>query len=341
MAEREFTEIDVRFRERFEAEREQIDALLASPIAAVAKKDLALLAKVADKGLAFVLGRRKKSAEQVEILVTAFIEDGPVAVLRPGPQRGGDFLNNQLRGRWAENVAASMPLTDTVIVPFGPSGAAMPGEEDHRKITKAFAQIHLLEGKRPDLIAFERRVWDGFDAAARERATAWPERLLDKDDEPLVRAARFAMEVKNSTWHYGKRREAGGGPLSITVKEEELAALTAWSGNTGVPVLFVQVLFDEIYCMSYARMTEGKDRGYVYVEGDHKLERERKSNKDVHKFYVNGDPHVCGKVVFPDESRAHVRILEDGSVVPYIEFAPARATDVDVRVFEREIAYGR
>lgn len=341
MADRDFAGIDARFRERFDADRERIDSLLASLIPTVAKNDLTILAQVAEKGLASVLRRRAKSAENVELLVNAFIEDGPVAVLRPGPQRGGDFLNNQLRGRWAENVAASMPLPNTVIIPFGPSGAAMPGEEDHRKITTAFAQIHLLEGKRPDLLAFERSAWESFDAVESERATMLPKRLLERDDEPLVRAARFAMEVKNSTWHYGKRRDAGGGSLSITVKEEELAALTAWAENTGVPVLFVQVFFDEIYSMSYARMIEGKDRGYVYVEGDHKLDHERKSGKDVHKFFVDGPPHLCGRVEFPDESRAHVRILEDGSVVPYIEFAPARATDVVVEVFEREIAYAR
>lgn len=343
MSERDFTELDARFRQRFESERTRFDALAGSEISKAEKEDMALLARVAEQGLAEVLRRRPKSADTVELLVAAFVNSGPVGVLRPGPQRGGDFLNNQLRGRWAEDVVASMRLPRTVIVPVGPSGAAMPGEEDHGKITRAFAEIHLLEGKRPDLLGFDETVWGSFAAADLDRAGTWSERLLDEHDVAMVTRARFAVEVKNSAWHYDTRRGsgAGRGPLSITVKDEELATLTTWSERTGVPVLFVQVLFDEIYCMSYARMVEGKARGFVYSPGDHKIDHERKSGKDVNKFFVDGPPHLCGRVVFPGDSRAHVRILDDGSVVPYIEFAPALATDVEPGVFEREIGYLR
>src|SRR4051812_40198296 len=83
----------------------------------------------------------------------------------PVPNAGGDFLNNQLRGQWAERVAVSLPVPGLHLVEFGPSGAAMPGEEDHRKVIMTFKEISLLEGKRPDLLAFDTEVWDGLVAA--------------------------------------------------------------------------------------------------------------------------------------------------------------------------------
>src|SRR5207248_7965063 len=146
-------------------------------------------------------------------------------------------LNNQLRGQWAERVAVSLQVEGLVLRAFGPSAAAMPGEQDHRETVMTFRQIVLLEGKRPDLIAFDEEYWTGLSEQGQARVTTWPTRLLDEDDQALVRRARCGIEVKNSTWHYAKRREAGGGPLSITVKEEELKDLSAWVQKTGVPLL--------------------------------------------------------------------------------------------------------
>lgn len=179
-----------------------------------------------------------------------------------GSQRGGDFLNNQLRGQWAERVALSMPIEGLDLVPFGPSGAAMPGEEDHREVIMTFREILLLESKRPDLLAFNRANWDGLGQAERERIAEWPKRRLEAADDLLVRQARCGIEVKNSTWHYETRRKAGGGPLSITVKKEEVADIQNWSSKTGLPVVFMQVLFDEVYCMSF-----GLDAIRVVING--------------------------------------------------------------------------
>jgi hypothetical protein len=49
--------------------------------------------------------------------------------------------------------------------------------------------------------------------------------------------------------------------------------------------------------------------------------------------------HRCGKVVFPDQSTAEVRLLEDGNVVPFINFQPAQATDVAAEIIFSEIGY--
>ena len=89
------------------------------------------------------------STEIDRLLIREFLELGAKAILSTGAQRSGDFLNNQLRGRWAEDVVVSMWLPDLHLVAFGPSGAAMPGHEDHRRIITTFREIELVEGKRP------------------------------------------------------------------------------------------------------------------------------------------------------------------------------------------------
>lgn len=334
-------EIDAAFRQRYETDLPTLGALIDAPGLNPGEREaLELLATVYEKGLCRILERRPKSRDRVELLINAFITDGPVAVLNVGSQRGGDFLTNQLRGRWAEQVVTSMIVRGTTIVPFGPSGAAMPGEQDHRQVVAAFRQIHLLEGKRPDLLAFDTEKWNSLPPGWRDGARTWPDRLLSADDEACVRRGRCGIEVKNSTWHYGKRRAAGGGRLSITVKEEELAHLTGWSKKTGLPVLFVQVLFDEVYCMSFRRMIESIERGHVYEPGDYLFDRTSGAGgKTFHRFFIDGSPHLCARVAFPAESLAHVRVLDDGNVVPYIDFRPARAEEVDSEAFDREVAY--
>ncbi len=165
-----------------------------------------------------------------------------------------------------------------------------------------------------------------------------PTRRLELADDRIVGKGRCGVEVKNSAWHYEKRRPSGGGPLSITVKKEEVSEIRSWSSRTGLPVIFVQVLFDEIYCMNFGRMDAAMGRGHLYQPGDYEIDVQS-GGKVYHKFHLSGDKHLCGKVTFPSESTAQVRILGGGSVVPYIDFQPAQAIGVIAEVLLREIEY--
>lgn len=308
--------------------------------------NLNLLATLQTDGIVKTRGRRKtiEGQEEVDQLVSEFIEFGTKAVLLTGAQRGGDFLNNQLRGQWAERVVLSMSIDQLRLVPFGPSGAAMPGEQDHRRVIMTYKEIQLLEGKRPDLLAFDEDTWNRLSDAERNRIGEWPNRRLEPADDVIVRQARCGIEVKNSTWQYAMRRQVTVAPLSITVKEEERAHLTAWSNRTGVRLVFVQVLFDEIYCVSFARMEEALKRGHLYQSGDYvrDVQKGRGKNahsKTYHKFHLADRRHLCGAATFPDRSVAVVRPLPNGSVVPYIRFEPAEARDVNSAVVASEIAY--
>lgn len=337
----DLTALSALLRRRFQEEHAHLRDLLQADISSGEKKNAALVERMADNFTETLSRMRSEQSRGEAIrLAEAFSNFGAKAILKTGSQRGGDFLNNQIRGRWAEDVVTSMRLRDTVIIPFGPSGAAMPGEEDHRKMVMTFKEITLVEGKRPDLLAYDAGEWARLAAREQDRTRTWPHRTLEADDNLLVKRAIFGIEVKNSTWHYEKRRAAGGGPLSITVKAEETDAIDAWQGKTGRPVLFFQVLFDEVYCMSFRRMLDAIRRGRVYQAGDYQLDESTGADgKTYHRFHLDNLDHKCANVAFPSESLAHVRVLPDGSVIPYIELRPARATGEIHEVVERELRF--
>ena len=334
-------EFEHRFAAVYKKELAALDALHAAGTGTGERDNIRCLHRMGARGVAATLARRGEAGRAKGLaLAEAFVSDGAKAALLAGSMRGGDFLNNQLRGRWAEQVVLSMDVPGIQIVPFGPSGAAMPGEEDHRQVVTTFREVVLLEGKRADLLCFEESTWKAFSTDDRLAAATWPERRLEAEDENLVRAAACAIEVKNSTWHYGKRREAGGGRLSITVKDEELAEIDDWAARWGVPVVFAQVLFDEVYVMSYARMIAAIARGYVYEASDYELDGTRGAGgKTFHKFLSTDERHFCAEVEFPSASKGVVRVLADGNVVPYIEYAPARSTLRSPEVLRREMAF--
>lgn len=342
LSEGEIRDLEAAFQKRYAEDVEVLRRLASLPNIRPSEKHRAdHLKSISDRGLATFVNRKGAGVVKETLqLVREFTAHGAKAILMVGPQRGGDFLNNQLRGQWAERVVLSMKVDGAVLLPLGPSGAAMPGEQDHREVVMTFREIQLFEGKRPDIIVFRTEDWDALEPTAREMVQSWPRRRLLPKDESLLRKGLCGIEVKNSTWHYSKRREAGGGPLAITVKEEEVEVLREWSRTYGVPILFSQVLFDEIYCMSFQRMVEAIGRGQVYRSGDYLEDKQTGADEKVyHRFFLENFDHLCAKVIFPGDSAAHIRVLGDGSVVPYLEYKPANAEDVRPEVIYREIAY--
>lgn len=338
-------ELERAVREKFLTERVRLERLESTGIKGVAKTRAALLRSVSE---GFGRRRRRGLDSKERTLLREFLLFGAKAILSTGSQRGGDFLNNQLRGRWAEQVVLSMKLPTLTFAAFGPSGAAMPGHEDHRRVITTFGEIELLEGKRPDLIAFDSSAWQGLGPEAHKHISGWPERLLNEVDLQVIDQARFGIEVKNSTWHFAKRRERHvsldddehAGRLAITVKDEELRKIVGWMAKTRKPVLFFQVLFDEIYCMSFSRMVDALHVGSVYAGGDYLLDgKTGAGGKLYHRFFLSDTRHRCALVRFPDRSVAHVEVLTNGSVIPYVELQPAEAYNERPDVIETEIRY--
>jgi hypothetical protein len=325
------------------AEDEGLLEKLAPQLSSTETARIAIIRRAVVKGIDSVLARRALQASQDEAIeaIRNYIAYGAASVLNVGGQRGGDFLLNQLRGQWAEDVAMSVPIPGYHLVRFGPSSAAMPGEQDHDAIVRAFRQIVLTEGKRPDLLAFATDTWDVMTEAEQAAVTEWPSRPLRAGEPELVSAAACGIEVKNSTWAYKVRRDSGNTkPLSITVKDEEIESILGWERETGLPMIFFQVLFDELYCMSFARMAAAIDAKAVYG-GDY-VNEPGAAGKDVHWFLLTEltrQRHQLADVVFPSGSEAVVRVMGDGNVIPYIRFQPAAVTGTRPEVFEQELGF--
>jgi hypothetical protein len=337
--------VQTAIRDRLDAQAAMI-ALLTEPpskLKAAEEKRLRDLERVAEHGLTEIKKKRPKSADKLDDLVTGFLEYGVTAIFGAGAQRGGDFLLNQLRGRWAEEVVLSMAIDGLVLKPFGPTGAAMPGEEDYRHVRITFDAINRLEGKRPDLIGFRQEVYAAFTSGHKALIDEWPTRPMGDSDAAVIKQACVGIEVKNSAWHYGNRRDAGGYALSVTVKEEEVQILESWSKRYNTPVVFVQVLFDEAYAMSFKRMrkiiqkTKNKKKP-PFLDNDYHRDKQS-GEKDYHHIYTGllDQTYRCADVVFPSESGAIVRALNDGSVIPYIKFAPSKAVNARSEAIWREI----
>ena len=109
-------------RAKFPSERANLERLEAVGLTGVVRDRAALLRSIAE-GTTRRRPRRKLNSKD-RVFLREFLDFGAKAILSTGAQRGGDFLNNQLRGRWAERVVLSMTLPRFRFLAFGPSGAA-------------------------------------------------------------------------------------------------------------------------------------------------------------------------------------------------------------------------
>lgn len=305
------------------------------------RESILQLDKIANDGLASVARgiRSQRKRDELRTRLVGYSAEGLQTLLRVPIARGNDFTVRQLQGQWAEEVVLSIHGANE-IRRLGPSAAAVPGEPGYERTVRTFRLIQLVEGKRPDLVAFEPSVWTSFTETEQRCASEWPMRFLTTGDADMLGRCSFGIEVKNSLWHYETRRRAGKGPLAVTMKEEERRAFENWTRQTGRPIVFVQVFFDEIYCMSFARMTQALQRGFMYEQGDVVTEKEQKSGKKTHKFLLQDSRHCCGRVEPPNErSGGRIKISPEGQVALYMVLEPAIARDVDEPVIAGEVQF--
>ncbi len=223
----------------------------------------------------------------------------------------------------------------------------MPNEPDYLDAVQAMREIALIEGKRPDIIAFEMASWERLTPEEQSQVGEWQQRSLRDADLPVLRRALCAIEVKNSRWHFASRRRVSAAPLSITLKDEELIPLKRWRRRARLPIVLFQVFFDEVYCMSFTRMRIARKLERIYFDGDFRREKDRKTGKNTSFFNVDnrtefvhrGARHLCGSVRFPDNSEAKVPILPSGEVEPHLILRPASAFDFDLDVVLREARF--
>ncbi len=125
----------------------------------------------------------------------------------------------------------------------------------------------------------------------------------------------------------------------MTVKEDELTSFRNWCTDTTKPLLFAQVFYDEIYCMSFARMLHALHVGFVLRDGDCELSDKRGAGGKVyHRYHVGDDRFLLGEVEVPQVG-GNVAVLPDGAVIPHVVYESARGRLWDESLLRREAAF--
>lgn len=205
-----------------------------------------------------LLGEDVNATEQGSAeLDDRFKTEGVYAAMDVDVGRGRGFALNQDQGYWAEQLLRTLP-GEVQFVYFGLSDPVDPRSPQYAPTRRKHRYILVIEGKRPDLLAFPRAV-----VAACPHILDWAERPLNASDFELLRAhALGGVEIKSSKQHYGVRQRMRAndgrfGNLSFTVKDEEFDDLNRWQSNNPHPrVVLMQVFVDQIHWMPYSVFLE-------------------------------------------------------------------------------------
>lgn len=176
---------------------------------------------------------------------------------RSGPPRfrGADFLMRFMQGRWAEDriVESINNTTEYRAVPYGLSQVYVSdGEESIAEYWERFSTIEV-HGKRPDVVVFQRSVYEEVIDQISDEPTLMPE----AEWRTLIPRCVCTIEAENSLWRAEKmpdkdqslplRRKDFIAP-TIWVKEEDAPRLLEWQNVYEKPIYVVQVFFDQAYC---------------------------------------------------------------------------------------------
>lgn len=221
--------------------------------------------------------------------------------------RGKDFEGKWSLGAWAEaHIIDAVGRTgEFVAFPYGRSEV---GPEERARQKEHWSRHREIEayGKRPDLLVFDRRTYEGFqlDPGSDEMLNQL-ERLPEDEVEDIVRSAVTSVEAEASIWqaekmpHYGRdwwrgegrkkpvRELAGWTAPTIIVKDEDFEPLQSWQNAYGLPIHVVHVFYDLAFMLRFDRL-----KGLI-EEGEVELEPQRygAASKEIFKvFYGLAEP---------------------------------------------------
>lgn len=172
---------------------------------------------------------------------------------QPPTQAFSDFLSHNEQGKWAENLLydALQNIDESLVaVKYGKSDEIMAGEDGFKTFYLQY-QDELDEiGKRPDLLIFNKNDFDsswGKDISCKDRA------FLNE----IVPKSKMAFEVRSSAYLTDKFVPKDDRPfLSFTPKVEDLIVVLKWINLFNVPHFYVQVFFDTIYILPFAKILQ-------------------------------------------------------------------------------------
>jgi hypothetical protein len=233
---------------------------------------------------------------------------------RPLAPRGFDFLARWSQGSWAESKVIEMiDYSGYLAVPYGPSRGD-PIERDFSGWTRFFEEYQRrleTQGKRPDLLVFERSVSKNNEAVYK---------LQDMDDRSsgqIASSCIVALEVETSLWK-AKKALLSGTELSFTIKEEDMERLTQWQRTYKKRLLIVQVFYDSAYAISYDTIKESIAHGVTK-----KAKKDRKTGKLTFKTPLSIGVEFA-LLVEPPSVSSTVLESDKGMIMAYASFRGGR-----------------
>jgi len=236
-----------------------------------------------------------------------------------GPPRGLDFYIKWSFGNWAEEITYKVCQEvlarelNIQVYRYGYSAGRIPKNlKEFEEIMREKNELERL-GKRPNFLLFDLDF-----ARAKERELSQIMRKPDEEIGDLVKEAVLGLEVEQSMW-FVKRAK---GPLSFTVKEEDVVRLRSWQERFGVPIVIFQVFLDEVHACPLDEVISGK-----------KPRRDPETKKLTYFHPISKWTRLAD--IEGVNFEAKVEVDERGKLVPFVMLVGGELTNVNLEGVQR------
>jgi len=276
----------------------------------------------------------ERYAESIEELAKKIKENNPDIDLFAERKKGrvptqafSDFLTHKEQGDWAEDLMLEIlngHLIEYPSVSYGRKDDLIAGDKGFSKFYEMYQQELDEIGKCPDILIFDK------DNIKSEEISLIKSEVARKEIVDIVSKARAALEVRSSAFLVEKyekfvksKKATKDGKrkfLSFTPKIEDLSVILKWIQIHNVPHYYVQVLFDQIYVISFKKILKLLTEKAAY-KNKYFIEKNSKNQfKSTIHINLNEGDCICKKVTLP-KHLSEMKKLPRGRLLFYVKFA--------------------
>ena len=214
--------------------------------------------------------------------------------------RGDNFKGKWSLGSWAEQkIISAINNSDSLrAVSYGKSGVSSARNLQERKDYWNLHKERESFGKRPDVLVFEKNVYENLASKYPTFLNNLPDNL-ESDVQEIVESSLLAIESEASIWqgermkHFGRNWSEKTGnlkPLSevkiwtaptVIVKDEDLQPLVDWQNYYQKPIYIVHLFYDMALMLNFSKLREyisdGTVKGEIFDYG--------KASKTIYKTF--------------------------------------------------------
>lgn len=214
--------------------------------------------------------------------------------------RGDNFKGKWSLGSWAEQkIISAINNSDSLrAVSYGKSGVSSARNLQERQEYWNLHKERESFGKRPDILVFERSVFENLSSKYSSILGNLPDNLENAIQE-IVESSLLAIESEASIWqgekmkHFGRNWSEKTGnlkPLSevkswtaptVIVKDEDLQPIVDWQNYYQKPIYIVHLFYDMALLLNFSKLREyisdGTVKGEIFDYG--------KASKTIYKTF--------------------------------------------------------